>query len=436
MTIGGDPAQMRINAAKYGVSPQGIQQMNINLLNLEKEQYDRTKLQADAGEARNKLLTENYTAAAGRLAAFLKRPEDSSDEGQANWWDATLQGLYRDHLIDSNYLQSLQKQYPNGYPGQDAVQNLMATFNYASGISNGAKAMSEMSKASADQKAQTYSSLVTAAQSGPNAYHQALADNHVDPDSVPAQFDATGKPIPGAVDQLRQMGLTLEQQQTAKNAANTLTATTSYRNAMLANTASNEKVRNAILQQNADTNAARQSAKRCCPESGLAAWHRQGDDRRECRHGRPREEGHAGRLCVVSERHGPVERRSECSTAPGRSHQRLPEHVAEGLECGAYRSQHHEAPNRRQCTHLHLGTGWEDATEYAAKARSFGTPRCATRATRANAGNSPASPGHPAERGAPEPAGAESPTAGKVRGRNPAHAHAGSSGRPGATRHP
>ena len=150
----------------------------------------------------------------------------------------------------------------------------MATFNYASGISNGAKAMSEMSKASADQKAQTYSSLVTAAQSGPNAYHQALADNHVDPDSVPAQFDATGKPIPGAVDQLRQMGLTLEQQQTAKNAANTLTATTSYRNATLANTASNEKVRNAILQQNADTNAARQAesvaAQKAALQPGIA----------------------------------------------------------------------------------------------------------------------------------------------------------------------
>ena len=64
---GGDPAQMRINAAKYGVSPQGIQQMNINLLNLEKAQYDRTKLQADAG-VRAEQATHRKLQSGGRAA--------------------------------------------------------------------------------------------------------------------------------------------------------------------------------------------------------------------------------------------------------------------------------------------------------------------------------------------------------------------------------
>jgi hypothetical protein len=229
----GDPLQMRVHAGEYGISPQGVQQMNLNMFKMEQAQYQLNKEQADAGLARNNLQANNYQQIAGRATALQKRPEDESPEGRAANWPLMLQGFQRDGLIDSAHAAALLKAYPNGYPGADELQHFINTYSYRSGIAKGAAAISAQAKADSDRKTETFTSLVGGAQGGPQAFQKALADNHVDPSSVPAQFDATGKPIPGAIDKLRQMGLTINQQQTAQNAANTLTQRKDYQNSEL-----------------------------------------------------------------------------------------------------------------------------------------------------------------------------------------------------------
>jgi hypothetical protein len=273
----GDINLMQANAAQAGMSPQGIQQMGINLFNMAKARTALDKENTDNAIAKHTLNVDNAKDSAGRLTAFLGRPENDSDQGRAANWDGLLQGFLRDGLMTNDQMKAtLQhyQQYPNGYPGGGEVAHLRNMYNMEGGVEAGAKAITAQDAANTAQTQQTMRALVAAAQVSPTQYWKVAQANGVDLSTLPAQFDPDGKPLPGAIDQLRKSGLSLEQQQVAQNAANTLAATTNFRNARLAQGATAEADRaRAQSDKDATTSLANKyySANGSDPDKAIAA---------------------------------------------------------------------------------------------------------------------------------------------------------------------
>ena len=245
----GDLDQALKQAATDGMSPIGLGNARASINKIIDDQIKQRKDLSEAEQQEYKTKAERSDQVATRLNAYLKRPDDDSEEGLKSNWDNLLGSLHRDgQMTDAEYASTLAA-HPT-FPGRQAVQSIIDGHASQTWLDKQADVREKQQKA--DQQAQLQLITKLSASKNPSEYNQVLNDNKVPNGVYPSSsemFDPTGKRIEKSFSALDRRGMTPEQRTVADERAITESRQLAHDKEM--ERIAQERVNNSPAQQNA-----------------------------------------------------------------------------------------------------------------------------------------------------------------------------------------